>query len=58
MKDEAAKTHAQEKNKEKEKDDPKVAKTDKVLIGNKASWAVAKAIGEVRRDGFLLYLPR
>jgi Xaa-Pro aminopeptidase len=26
----------------------KIVKTDKVLIGNKASWAVAKAVGEVR----------
>ena len=25
----------------------KVVKTDKVLIGNKSSWAVAKTVGEV-----------
>lgn len=27
--------------------DDKVVKTDKVIIGNKTSWAVAQAIGEV-----------
>ena len=26
----------------------KIVKTDKILLGNKSSWAVAKALGEVR----------
>lgn len=37
-----------ERGKGKEKEDTQVAKTDKVLIGNKTSWAIARAIGEVR----------
>jgi Xaa-Pro aminopeptidase len=36
------------KDKDKDKDKgEKIVKTDKVLIGNKTSWAVAKAMGEV-----------
>lgn len=33
----------------KKEDEEKVVKTDKVLLGNKVSWAVAQAIGEVSR---------
>ncbi|CAK9787047.1 Creatinase/aminopeptidase [Cutaneotrichosporon oleaginosum] len=40
--------------KKEEKKDPKIVKTDKVLIGNSASWAIADALGkdncEVRRS--------
>jgi Xaa-Pro aminopeptidase len=41
----------EDESKEKDKDNKdkgeKIVKTDKVLIGNKTSWAVAKAMGEV-----------
>lgn len=32
----------------KEEEGERLKKTDKILIGNKTSWAVAKAVGEVR----------
>lgn len=39
---------AAEKESEDEQDkDEKIVKTDKVLIGNRTSWAIARAIGEV-----------
>jgi hypothetical protein len=38
---------AQDKIKENDEEKEKVVKTDKVLIGAKTSWSVAKAIGEV-----------
>lgn len=40
---------AEKKEKEEKKPGEKLEKTNKVLIGKTTSWAVAKALGEVRR---------
>ena len=34
----------------KGKEEKGLERTDKVLVGNKASWAVVRAVGEVRRS--------